>query len=198
MKKGEKILSLSRLYLVFLLFSFVGWLWETIHVSFLAGCLVDRGFLLGPICPIYGFTIIIAYFTMGSITNPRGLLSIAKNKWYKYPLCIISAIAIPTLAELIIGIGFDVIFGIRLWDYSHYSVNIFGYQLPLHYKGYIALPISLIWLGLIFVSMSVIVPCLLKLIAKIPPKITKIIALSFAITMVIDIAISSILALIVK
>ena len=195
MKKEQAILFVARMCLVHLVFAFAGWIWETIHVSILAGGFVDRGFLLGPICPIYGLTIIIAYLAIGTPKKPRGLLSVAKNKWYKYPLYTIAAVALPTIAELIIGIGFDVIFGVRLWDYSHYSKTLFGTQIPLHFKGYIALPISLIWLALIFISMSFLVPCLLKLMEKIPPKPTKITALALASIMTLDIIISSILAL---
>ena len=39
----------------FFIFSFVGWLMETIYSYFVLGHFANRGFLFGPVCPIYGF-----------------------------------------------------------------------------------------------------------------------------------------------
>lgn len=77
---------------------------------------------------------------------------------------------LPTLVELVVGCGCERLFDIRLWDYSHYVVTVEGEEIPLHFMGYIALPISLIWLVLIFVAMGFFFPVLLKLMERIPPK----------------------------
>ena len=47
--------QLYILLFTFVFGAFIGWLLETIFVSIMAGHLVDRGFLIGPLCPIYGF-----------------------------------------------------------------------------------------------------------------------------------------------
>lgn len=194
--KENKYLLLARLYLVVLIFSFAGWVWEVIHVSMLAGELVDRGFLFGPVCPIYGVTMVIAYFLMGMPKKPMGILKATEGKWYQYPLYGLAAIALPTLVELVVGYGSELLFDIRLWDYSHYVLDVNGQQIPLHFMGYIALPISVIWFVLIFVVMVFFFPALLKLTEKFPPKATMITAMFLGIVMAIDIVASCITALV--
>jgi uncharacterized membrane protein len=195
-KTERTYLLFARLFFVFLVFSFLGWIWEIIHVSMLAGELVDRGFLFGPICPIYGATMIIAYFLIGMPQKPKGILKATHGRWYQYPLYGIASIALPTLVELIVGYGCEKLFAIRLWDYSHYVATIDGKEIPLHFMGYIALPISLIWFVLIFVVMGFFFPFLLKLTEKIPPRTAKITAMVLGAIMAIDIIASCIAALI--
>jgi uncharacterized membrane protein len=98
--------------------------------------------------------------------------------------------------ELIVGYGCEKLFAIRLWDYSHYVATIDGKEIPLHFMGYIALPISLIWFVLIFVVMGFFFPFLLKLTEKIPSKTAKITAMVLGAIMAIDIIASCIAALI--
>lgn len=195
-KTERTYLLFARLFFVFLVFSFLGWIWEIIHVSMLAGELVDRGFLFGPICPIYGATMIIAYFLIGMPQKPKGILKATQGRWHQYPLYGIASIALPTLVELIVGYGCEKLFAIRLWDYSHYVATIDGKEIPLHFMGYIALPISLIWFVLIFVVMGFFFPFLLKLTEKIPPRTAKITAMVLGAIMAIDIIASCIAALI--
>lgn len=194
--RDNTILLSARLFFVLLIFSFAGWIWEVVHVSMLAGELVDRGFLFGPICPIYGLTMVIVYLLIGIPQKPKGILRFAAGKWYQYLLYGVAAIILPTLVELAVGYGFERLFAIRLWDYSHYVVTVNGWQIPLHFMGYIALPISLIWLVLIFVVMGFCFPALLKLMEKIPSKSTKIIATVLGAMMTTDMIVSCIAALI--
>lgn len=195
-KKEYTRLLCARLYLVLLVFAFAGWIWETVHVSILAGELVDRGFLFGPICPIYGTTMVIAYLLIGMPRKPQGILKATRGKWYQYPLYTIAAMALPTLVELVVGYGCETIFDIRLWDYSHYVVTVNGQDIPLHFMGYIALPISLIWFVLIFAVMGFFFPALLKLTERIPPKATKTGAMILGAIMAVDIIASCVVALI--
>lgn len=195
-KREHRCLLAARLYFVLLLFAFAGWIWETVHVSMLAGKLVDRGFLFGPICPIYGLTMVIAYLLIGMPQKPKGILKATKGKWYQYPLYAVAAITLPTLVELVVGYGCEKLFHIRLWDYSHYVTTVNGQEIPLHFMGYIALPISLIWLVLIFVTMGFFFPALLKLTEKIPPKVTKMTAIFLGAIMAVDVIASCIAALI--
>lgn len=170
-----------------MIFSFAGFIWETVHVSLLAKELVDRSSLFGPICPIYGTTMVISYLLMGPPQAPKTFLKKTKGKWYQYLLYAIIAISLPTHVELVVGLGCEKLFNIRLWDYSHYVINLFDKEIPLHYKGYIALPISCIWLVLIFISMGFVFPMLLKLIEKIPLKKLKLFSIIFAVIMAVDI-----------
>ena len=60
--------QLSRVQLLlyyFILFSFIGWLLETLYSVYELGHFTKRGFLYGPLCPIYGYgsLILILFFT---------------------------------------------------------------------------------------------------------------------------------------
>ena len=57
--------------LFFFLYSFLGWVWESCYVSLRQGRWVNRGFLNGPLLPIYGFgAVAILLFTLPVAANP--------------------------------------------------------------------------------------------------------------------------------
>ena len=49
--------SLTDIIFLFFIYSFVGWLWETIYCSIKDRKFAYRGFLAGPYCPVYGFAV---------------------------------------------------------------------------------------------------------------------------------------------
>ena len=55
---------ITQLFLYFIFYSFCGWIWETCYCSFCERHYVPRGFLYGPVCPIYGvgFLLMILFF----------------------------------------------------------------------------------------------------------------------------------------
>ena len=116
----------------FFIYSFLGWLIETIYALFVHGYFVKRGFLFGPICPIYGF---------GAV-----LLLLKKKKLYKKPFLkfLIAAIAF-TLFEYIVSFLLEMLFGLRWWDYSNDFLNI---------QGRVSLLYSILWgvIGLILLE----------------------------------------------
>lgn len=57
-------LTLDKIFLCFLLYSFIGWLWETVLNIVQKRRFVDRGILNGPLCPIYGFGALIAIYAL--------------------------------------------------------------------------------------------------------------------------------------
>ena len=97
----------------FFIYSFLGWLIETIYALFVHGYFVKRGFLFVLICPIYGF---------GSV-----ILIIATKKLYKKPFLkfLIATIAF-TLFEYMVSFILEMLFGLRWWDYSNDILNIQG------------------------------------------------------------------------
>ncbi|WP_326907125.1 putative ABC transporter permease [Sedimentibacter sp. MB31-C6] len=109
--------------LFFYIYCFLGWIWETCYVSLLKREWVNRGFLHGPILPIYGFgAIIILWLTMPFKDN---LLHI-------YVLGMIGA----TILEYVTGAAMERLFHMRYWDYSHHPFNL---------NGHISLLTSLGW-----------------------------------------------------
>lgn len=108
---------------LFLIYCFLGWIWETAFVSFKMKKLVKRGFLYGPWLPIYGFGALIILY----ITGPY------RDRWYLiYCLGAIAA----TVLEALTGALMESLFHMRYWDYS---------REPYNYKGYICLKVSLFW-----------------------------------------------------
>ena len=116
----------------FFVYSFLGWLIETIYALFVHGHFVKRGFLFGPLCPIYGFGAVI--------------LIMATKKLYKKPFLkfLIATVAF-TLFEYIVSFLLEMLFGLRWWDYPNDFLNI---------QGRVSLPYSIFWgiIGLILLE----------------------------------------------
>lgn len=64
------MLFVEKLFLWFLFYSFCGWVYESILVSILERRPVNRGFLNGPLCPIYGVGAVGAVVVLGQVHNP--------------------------------------------------------------------------------------------------------------------------------
>jgi len=121
--------SVTDIVFLFFIYSFVGWLWETVYCSIRDKKFAYRGFLAGPYCPVYGFavtTVLVAIQPFHG--NLLGLF--------------LSGMLIATLFEFIAGWFLEYFFHMKLWDYSHLRGNI---------RGWIAPKISLFW-ALVFLS----------------------------------------------
>ncbi|EOL47790.1 putative ABC transporter permease [Enterococcus caccae] len=112
-----------KIVLLFFIYSFIGWLWETVYCSLKAGKFVYRGFLIGPYCPIYGFGIVsVLYF----------LEPFRQNIVVLYLLSTI----LVTILEYLTSYGLEKLFHASWWDYK---------DVPLNINGRVALPVSLFW-----------------------------------------------------
>lgn len=104
---------LIKLYLLFIMFSFIGYLIEVLAVYKEKKVLVNRGFLLGPICPIYGF---------GSI-----LIILFLNKYKSYPVLVyIMSSFFIFIVEYLTSYYLEIIFNKKWWDYKNKKYNIKG------------------------------------------------------------------------
>ena len=180
--------GLVRLFLMFMLISFIGWCMETVYVLLRFGRLSDRGFLSMPFCPIYGASILAVYFAVGTpqggvlqplFAKAKGLPLPARAAAYAglYLLYFLAAALIPTAAEFLTGLFFDKLFGIRLWDYTDRPFNILGY---------VCLPMSALWGLLITAAMALLWTPLEKLLARIPQRAAKAVAFTLAALLLID------------
>lgn len=96
---------LSALFLSFIVFSFIGWLYEsTICALANYGHFANSGFLLGPCCPIYGVGSLACWFLLRDIPNVAVQFAAAA--------LVCSAI------EYGVGAALEQITGARFWDYS--------------------------------------------------------------------------------
>ena len=115
--------SLYHILAYFLIYSCIGWCLEVIYAAATTGQLVNRGFLNGPVCPIYGFGMIIVLFTLSPLADNLLLLYIG-------------GVILPSVLELAGGWALYKLYHTRWWDYSDFPFNI---------GGYICLEFSLIW-----------------------------------------------------
>lgn len=124
--------------------------------------LVNRGFLSGPVCPIYGFGVLLVYICLQPL------------KTYPIVLFICSALLV-SLLELVTGAVLERLFNQKWWDYSNY---------PLNFKGYICLRFSALWgLGcLLFVYF--VLPFTLRILDLLPFYISSIL-IAFALALMI-------------
>lgn len=119
-----------RIVWLFYIYSFIGWLWETIYCSLKAGHFVYRGFLIGPITPIYGFGIL-------------GVLYLVEPFQYHIVILYVLSSILVTLLEYVTSYGLEKLFNASLWDY---------HDVPLNINGRVAIPVSLFWgIGCVFI-----------------------------------------------
>ena len=100
-------------FLLFLIYSFIGWLIEVIGKLIEKHKFINRGFLVGPICPIYGHGCLLMILTLSRYKdNPLTLF--------------IYAIFICSLLEYFTSFFMEKIFKARWWDYTNRKFNING------------------------------------------------------------------------
>ena len=116
----------------FLIYSFLGWVIESIFRSIIEKKIINTGFLKGPICPIYGIGALIMSFVLDGLSNNLICLFIA-------------SMIILTIWEYIVGVFLEKTFHTKYWDYSDHKIN---------FQGRICLTNSIYWgiLGVVFVK----------------------------------------------
>lgn len=116
-------LSLYEIFAYFFIYAFLGWIAEVCFHAITRGEFANRGFLNGPLCPIYGVGVTLILLILG--------------KWAQKPWAVLLVgIALPTLLELIGGWAMEKFFHNKWWDYSDRKLN---------FKGYICLEFSILW-----------------------------------------------------
>ncbi len=149
---------------MFLVYSFLGWCLEVFFYAINKGKFINRGFLNGPFCPIYGFSLIFIHlFLFEKVANPIWIFFISGF--------------IVSMMEVIVGFLLHKVFNQRWWDYSNEKYNI---------GGYICLRFSLTWGLLCLVIINYIHPLIVKLTSMIPNNIGLIIVISLYIIITID------------
>lgn len=104
---------MDKMFLYFLIFSFSGWFMEVLFKFIQYGKLVNRGFLVGPICPIYGVCGVTFYYIFSNISyNPFIVFAIS------FLFC--------AVIEYLTSYVLELLFHARWWDYSHKKFNING------------------------------------------------------------------------
>ena len=106
----------------FFVYGLLGWCAEVIFAAVKEHRLVNRGFLCGPICPIYGFGMVALLYVARALGAPGLPLSV--------PVVFVVGGVLTTLLELVAGWGLYRLFRIRWWDYTGIPFNLGGYICP--------------------------------------------------------------------
>ncbi len=106
-------MKLSILFLLFIFYAILGWIVEMIYCYMSSGKIINRGFLIGPYCPIYGY---------GAL-----LITLLLTPYQKDPVVLfVMSIAICSILEYFTSFIMEKIFNTRWWDYSKRKFNING------------------------------------------------------------------------
>lgn len=160
--------ELFKLLTYFIIYSFLGWVMESTFRSVLEKKIINTGFLIGPLCPIYGVGACIMFLFL--------------DKFYDnvVVLFLVSIISL-TLWEYIVGVLLEKAFNTKYWDYSNQKFN---------FQGRICLFNSLCWgvLGVIFIKY--IHPFIQELVKKVDIYVLHYVILIVTIVFLIDMIVS--------
>ncbi len=159
---------ISELLTYFIIYSFLGWIMESIFRSIIEKKVINTGFLIGPICPIYGFGACIMFLFLGNLKDNIILLFLI-------------SCTLLTLWEYIVGVLLEKIFNTKYWDYSDHKFN---------FQGRICLTNSIYWgiLGILFIKF--IHPFVQNMLGRIDSKLLNFIIMIASITFIVDIIVS--------
>lgn len=138
--------TLYSIFNFFVIYSFLGWAFESTVVSINTKKFVNRGFLSGPFCPIYAVGALSILFTLSFIKD---------NIIFLY----IGGCVVATVLEYIIGYGMEKLFHTKWWDYSDKKFNL---------DGRICLTSSISWGFLAILMMYFIQPKVERFVNRIP------------------------------
>ena len=117
--------------MLFRSYSVVGWMWETPFVSIKEKKFINRGFLRGPIIPIYGFAVTTVMLSMSLIDAYLTFHPIVNTV-----IVMVYVALIASVWEYVTSLTMEVLFKTRWWNYSNHRFN---------FEGRIALDASLFW-----------------------------------------------------
>ncbi len=155
-------------FFIFIIYTFLGWVLEVAFIFIRTKRFVNRGFLIGPACPIYGFGALIMMFYL------------TQYKDEPFTVFIMGAFICSTL-EYITSYIMEKIFKARWWDYSDKKFNVNG-RICLTYAFLFGL------CGVIMICFTN--PIIIYLLNLIPENIMVITSSSFLIIFITDVLVS--------
>ena len=108
---------------IFIIYAFLGWCSEVAFAAVNKGKFVNRGFLNGPVCPIYGVGMLIVVLCLWSLRDRPLLL-------------FLGSALLTTALEFVTGFVLERFFHDKWWDYS---------DMPFNIKGYVCLKFTILW-----------------------------------------------------
>ena len=162
-------MSIYFTLLYFFVYGFLGWCTEVGFAAFKTHHFVNRGFLNGPICPIYG----VGVTAVITVLTP-----------YKSDIIVlyILSVVLVTVLEGVTGWAMDKIFHNKWWDYS---------DMPLNIGGYVCLLFSIVWGFACLFIIYFIQPLVHDLLAFLPTIVGIILIIILGITLIADLYVTA-------
>lgn len=135
-----------------------------IHAALKTGKFVNRGFLNGCVCPIYGIGVVLILICLTPIN---------KNVFVLFA----ASFALTSVLEFLTGFILEKLFKTKWWDYSKEHFNI---------KGYVCLKYSILWGLACIIVVDLVHPFIAELVIKIPDLGIKIIGFVLDATLLVD------------
>lgn len=156
--------TVCQWFLYFTAYSILGWACETFYCSVGNRKFVNRGFLNGPVCPVYGFGAVLVILLLQS--TEKNLVAL-----------FLSGMMVTTVLEYLTSVLLEKLFHMKWWDYSRYKFQI---------NGRVCLLNSLMFGGLSVILMRVLHPWISGLIARIPTSLLPWISLGILAVFAVD------------
>lgn len=160
--------DVCKLILSFTFYSFLGWVCETVYCSVNARKFINRGFLNGPFCPVYG---------IGALLVVKILSPFERN----IAALFILGMFLTSLLEYITAYLLEKLFHTKWWDYSTYKFNI---------HGRVCLKNSLMFGALSVIMLTFINPMAQAIINKMTPLLVWLIAVILLVYFIVDTAVT--------
>lgn len=151
---------------IFFVYAFLGWCTEVSYAALRTGKFVNRGFLNGPVCPIYGCGVVVVL---------AGLEPLKGN----FVLLFLGSVVLTSVLELVTGFVLEKLFRQRWWDYS---------DKPFNLGGYICLEFSIMWGFACLFVVDILHPSIEFFIRLIPHTLGWVLLGLFSAAMAVDLA----------
>ena len=161
-------MELLYAYTYFIVYAFLGWVCEDIYCGIGKRKFINRGFLYGPYCPIYGFGALLVIYPLLMVS--------------KHPIVVfIFGMVLTSILEYITSFVMEKLFATRWWDYSNHRFNI---------EGRVCLFNAFLF-GLGGIAFTYVInPFVVFLLSKLSITILRIISLIFFTIFIIDVVIT--------
>lgn len=150
----------SQVVVCFVFFGLLGWVFESTYCSLVERRWCNRGFLFGPVCPIYGAGAVAAILVFGGPGSTAAQLP----WWAVFLVCAVGA----SCVEWVTSVSLERLFGAVWWDYSN---------MPLNLQGRVCVPAAALFglcgLGVVYVAL----PLARQVVAMVPPLAFELVAL---------------------
>ena len=170
----KKLPRVYLYFLYFLIFAVIGWILETCFSFYSLGHFTKRGFLFGPLCPIYGWGALIL------------IMFFSTYKKHNLKLFIYAAL-IFSVFEYLVSFGMEALFSLKWWDYTEDFLNL---------NGRISIFYSFAWGIIAILFINFVYPFFKKkiniVLSKIPYGIQTTIVYGFGIILITDTVLSCI------